>query len=198
MLLNGLPVVFHSINAFIHYNSEIEFVIVLGKEDISIWKGLCAEFNFTFDHQLIEGGSYRYESVKNGLSVVNSDGIVAVHDAVRPLVTTDLISKLYAAAEIKGNAVPFVPLKDSVRFLKDDENKAVDRSKYVKIQTPQCFDVKQLKSAYEQQYQADITDDASLVEALGVDINLVEGDPENIKITYPEDLTFAEALISSH
>ncbi|MBL4655707.1 MAG: 2-C-methyl-D-erythritol 4-phosphate cytidylyltransferase, partial [Bacteroidia bacterium] len=99
---------------------------------------------------------------------------------------------------IKGNAVPFVPLKDSVRFLKDDENRAVDRSKYVKIQTPQCFDVKQLKSAYEQQYQADITDDASLVEALGVDINLVEGDPENIKITYPEDLTFAEALISSH
>ena len=180
------------------YESDIEFVIVLGKEEMPKWEELCAEFNFTFDHQLIEGGKVRYESVKNGLSVVDSEGIVAVHDAVRPLVTTDLIGKLYAAAEIKGNAVPFVPLKDSVRFLKDDENRAVDRSKYVKIQTPQCFDVKQLKSAYEQQYQADITDDASLVEALGVDINLVEGDPENIKITYPEDLTFAEALISSH
>ena len=198
MLLNNFPVIFHSIKAFLQYDSEIEFVIVLGKEDSSKWKELCAEFKFTFDHQLVEGGSVRYESVKNGLSIIDGEGIVGIHDAVRPLISTKLISKLYSTAENKGNAVPFVPLNDSIRLLEGNENKAVERSKYVKIQTPQCFDTKQLKSAYEQHYNESITDDASLVEALGIEINLVEGEPENIKITYPEDLTFAEALISSH
>lgn len=197
LLLNGLPVIMHSILPFKKYSSSINIIVVLPLEHIQSWEKLCKEYKFEIKHSVYPGGESRFHSVKNGLDLINSEGLVAVHDAVRPLVSSSLITRCFDEAARMGNAVPAIPLTDSAREVIGGENHPIDRNKIRLIQTPQVFNVETLKQAYTQSYQPFFTDDASVVEAMGQAIHLVEGEVSNIKITRPEDLRMASAMITS-
>ena len=155
---------------------------------------MCKNHDFKINHTIVEGGQTRYHSVKNAISKINGDGIIAIHDGVRPLVSQTTIDQVFEIASINGNAIPYLDLVDSIRFVDSDNNNPVDRNKYKLIQTPQAFDCRLIKKAYEQSWNESFTDDASLVEKLGVKINLVPGNRENIKITTQIDLHIAETL----
>ena len=196
--LLGKPVLMHTIEKFITSIPEINIIVVLARELNDEWQSLCAKHNFTIPHQLIAGGETRFHSVKNGLSLITSDGVIGIHDAARPLVSKQTIINAFETAAEKGNASPAVAMNESMREITGDTNKAVDRSKYMIIQTPQCFHSGLLKKAFEQDYTPLFTDDASVVEMTGEKINLIEGNYENIKITTPQDLIIAEALLKSN
>jgi len=183
-----------SIRAFYSFDPDIEIVIVLPENQIDIWNDLLKIEGFDINHIIVKGGATRFHSVKNGLSVIGCDGFVAIHDGVRPLVSKSTIQTTFETAEKSGNAIPFIDLNDSIRFVDDTGNMAVDRTKYKLIQTPQVFDCILIKKAYEQEYSDKFTDDASVVENLGIKINLVQGNIENIKITTQVDLKVAEVL----
>jgi len=193
--INGLPVIMHCIQAFLNYSENINLILVLPSKDTDYWKELCRRHQFNINHKVCVGGETRFESVKNGLELVDGDGLVAVQDAVRPLASQQLINRCFEIASLHGNAVPAIPLKDSFREISGNESRPVDRSKFVLIQTPQVFDIVQIKTAYDQAYRTSFTDDATVAESAGVKINLVEGEPSNIKITTKEDLVLAEALL---
>lgn len=193
--LNGLPVLMHTINKFSDINHGIEIILVLPTPLIPEWQELCKEFNFNTPLKTAEAGDTRFHSVKNGLALIKEEGIVAVHDAVRPLVNTKTIVSAYKAAEMYGNAVPAIPLNDSIRQIESTKSIAVDRARYCMIQTPQCFTTEIIKKAYLKEYKFSYTDDASVVESLGEKIHLIDGTPDNIKITTPQDLVVAEALL---
>ena len=197
MKLDGKPVIMHTISKFAEAGMSIEIILVLNKEQISFWQELCKENNFYTEVKLVEGGENRFESVKNGLALVTEEEcIVAIHDAVRPLVSTKTIVSTFKAAEMYGNAVPAIPLTDSIRQIDSSKSIAVDRTRYCVIQTPQCFHASILKKAYSTaEYKIHFTDDASVVEASGEKIHLVDGNPDNIKITTPRDFILAEALM---
>ncbi len=196
MKLDGKPVLMHTITRFAEAGIGIEIIVVLGKEHHAMWHELCKEHNFFTEVKLAEGGENRFESVKNGLALVGEEGIVAIHDAARPLVSAKTIITAYKAAEMYGNAVPAIPLTDSIRQIDSTKSVAVDRTRYCVIQTPQCFLVSILKKAYSvAEYKIHFTDDASVVEASGERIHLVDGNPDNIKITTPRDFILAEELI---
>ncbi len=196
--LNGKPILMHTMAAFAESALKPELILVLNIHYHQLWEELCARHQFNIPHQLVKGGEQRFHSVKNGLKNIKPGSIVAIHDAVRPLVSAELITKSFEEAALKGNAVTGVPSKDSVRLLKGDDSKAINRESVYLMQTPQTFQIEQLKKAYEQEYRLDFTDDASVVERMGYPIHLIEGEPQNIKITYPEDLLFAEQLISKN
>jgi 2-C-methyl-D-erythritol 4-phosphate cytidylyltransferase len=196
LLLNKRPVLMHTIQQFINYNSEIKIIVVLPLQQIERWKKLCIQFNFDIKHKIVSGGSERFSSVKNGLALIEEDGIVFIHDGVRPLVSIETIQRCFNEAKEKGNAIPTMPLTESIRKVKGSESIAMDRSQYVSIQTPQVFRVLLLKKAYEQVFLSTFTDDASVLEGMGESINLVEGNIENIKITYPSDIKIAEAILA--
>ena len=191
----GKPVLMHTIRNFSDYDKDTIINLVLPSPFIDFWKSLCHRFDFTVPHSLIEGGDARFFSVRNGLQGVTSGSLVAVHDGVRPLVSFDTIQRVFKTAEKKGNAIPVVKVNESVRQLKKDASFPVNRQNYRLIQTPQCFQSEILLKAYRQEYREEFTDDATVVEALGETINLVEGNFENIKITRPSDLKIAEALL---
>ncbi|MEP7169819.1 MAG: 2-C-methyl-D-erythritol 4-phosphate cytidylyltransferase [Bacteroidota bacterium] len=193
--LNGKPVLMHTLERFTFTNEKI--ILVLHPEFISFWKKLCEKFSFNVLHIIVEGGKTRTDSVKNGLTIIKEDGVVAIHDAVRPLVSRKLIEKIFAVAEEKENAVPAIPIQDSLRKSEGEKNFSVDRKEYRMVQTPQCFHINKLKAAYENFSGKEFTDDASVYEASGEKINLVEGESSNLKITEPGDLLIAEALIQS-
>jgi 2-C-methyl-D-erythritol 4-phosphate cytidylyltransferase len=195
MLLDGKPVLMHTIGKFAETDPELEIVVVLRGDQIEYWKELCIQFGFNIPHRLAGGGETRFHSVKSGLSLVLEESLVAVHDAARPLVSTKTIQTAYKAAEMYGNAVPAIPVQDSIRQIVSGLSIAVDRTKYCIIQTPQCFQSSILIKAYEQEYKYTFTDDASVVEASGEKIHLIDGNPDNIKITTPKDLVIADALI---
>lgn len=195
--LNGLPVLMHTISKFDDLRAGIDIILVLPKDIIPDWQDLCREFNFTTPVRIAEGGETRFHSVKNGLSFIKEEGLVAVHDAVRPLVDPKTILAAYRDAEMYGNAVPAIPLNDSIRQIESTKSIAVDRAKYCIIQTPQCFTTDILRKAYLKEYKFSFTDDASVVEALGEKIHLIDGTSDNIKITNPQDLILAEALLKS-
>ena len=196
MKLDGKPVIMHTITKFTEAGINIEIILVLNKEQIPYWQELCKENNFNIGVKVAEGGENRFESVKNGLLLVDEEGIVAVHDAVRPLVSAKTIITAFKAAEMYGNAVPAIPLSDSIRQIDSSKSIAVDRTRYCVIQTPQCFQAKMLKKAYATaEYKIHFTDDASVVEHTGEKIHLVDGNPDNIKITTPRDFVLAEALL---
>ena len=196
MKLDGKPVIMHTITKFAEAGINIEIILVLNKEQISYWQELCKENNFNIEVKVTEGGENRFESVKNGLLLVEEEGIVAVHDAVRPLVSAKTIITAFKAAEMYGNAVPAIPLSDSIRQIDSSKSIAVDRTRYCVIQTPQCFQSGILKKAYSTaEYKIHFTDDASVVESIGEKIHLVDGNPDNIKITTPRDFVLAEALL---
>lgn len=197
MELNGKPVLMHSIERFVAAFPEITIIVVLASSLNDEWRSLCEKFKFRIPHQLTDGGETRYYSVKNGLELVPGHACVGIHDAARPLVSKQTILKAFETAETNGNATPVIPMYDSIRFLKGKENCAVDRSHYVIVQTPQCFHADLIKKAFEKAYKPEFTDDASVLEAFGEKINLVEGDRENIKITTTQDLILAEALMGN-
>lgn len=191
LLLNGLPVIMHSIQAFKNYSSSINVIVVLPQQHLQSWEKLCKEYKFEIKHSVCPGGESRFHSVKNGLDLISAEGLVAVHDAVRPLLSSSLISRCFEEAARMGNAVPAIPLTDSAREVSGGKNHPIDRNKIRLVQTPQVFNVETLKQAYTQSYQPFFTDDASVVEAMGQAIHLVEGEESNIKITRPEDLRMA-------
>jgi len=196
LLLAGRPVIFLTISRFIDYDPGIELIIVLPEGNTTMWKELCMQYGLSHDHNIIIGGEERYNSVKNGLSLIRQESIVAVHDAVRPLVSIGTIDKCFNVAAEKGNAVPFVKPPESVReIINDNRNRPLKRERIALIQTPQVFRSDILLAAYARVYNPAFTDDASVVEAAGHKINLVEGNPENIKITTAEDMAIADAIL---
>jgi 2-C-methyl-D-erythritol 4-phosphate cytidylyltransferase len=195
LLLDDLPILMHTINAFHQCDVNPEIVLVLNIDQHQYWTDLCTKYNFSVPHQLVKGGEQRYHSVKNGLKEIKGSGIVAVHDAVRPLVSASLIAKSFEVAEAAGNAVAAIQPVDSIRMTQATYTRAINREDVFLIQTPQTFQLAQLKKAYEQPYRNGFTDDASVVEMAGYEIQLIEGERENLKITYPIDLELASLLL---
>lgn len=194
--LNGLPVLFHTIRAFRGYSARINVVLVLPALELDAWAGLCAKFGFKEEVTLQSGGDTRFQSVQRGLEKIAGDGLVAIHDGVRPLVSEDIIAASFRLAAVHGSAVASVRLKESIRMTDQDTTHAVDRSKYRMIQTPQTFRVDLIKEAYRMKEDPSLTDDASVAERAGQRISLFEGSDENIKITNAVDLDIASALLA--
>ena len=195
--LNGKPILLHTVEAFLKYSASLSIVLVLPEEDFKTWKAICEKYNFNKPIVLQKGGETRFQSVKNGLDKIQGEGLVAIHDGVRPLVSSDLIGASFRLAAVHGSAVAAVRLKESIRMTDQDNTKAVDRSKFRVIQTPQTFNLTLIKNAYQIKEESSLTDDASVAEKSGHIISLFEGSYENIKITTPEDLIIAEALLSN-
>jgi 2-C-methyl-D-erythritol 4-phosphate cytidylyltransferase len=192
LLLQGRPILMHTMEAFFRCGLNPTLILVLNIHQHAYWEGLCEQYNFTIPHQLVSGGTERFHSVSNGLSAIKGNGIVAVHDAVRPLVSPELIKRSYVAAEAQGNVVVSIKPTDSIRKIEPSgRSEALNRNMVALIQTPQMFDVKLLKKAYLQPFRNEFTDDASVVEHMGTAINLIEGERQNIKITFQEDLDIA-------
>jgi len=193
--IQGKPILMHTLEAFYRFDVTIQLILVLPSVQIEFWDGLCKKHAFTLPHQIIEGGNARFYSVKNGLDIITKPSLVAVHDGVRPLVSLETIAHCFEAAEKFDAAIPVVDLVDSIRHITKTGSQSVDRNLYKLVQTPQVFDSKLLKEAYEQDFSPLFTDDASVIEALGKPIHLVEGNRENIKITTEFDLRIAETLL---
>ncbi len=195
MMLGGLPVVAHTINTFSEALPGAEIVVVLPEEHIPLWRNLAARFDIAV-HRCIAGGKERFHSVKNGLDALSEEvEYVAVHDGVRALATKKMILRVQLAAEERGAAIPVTEVVDSYRRVDGSESYIVPRSELRIVQTPQTFSAALLRRAYEQPFSDKFTDDASVVEALGAKITLVEGERRNIKLTTPEDMAIAERLL---
>jgi 2-C-methyl-D-erythritol 4-phosphate cytidylyltransferase len=187
----------HTIEKFRMFEQSIEIILVLPVNQLSLWDELINKHSFKVTHKVITGGSTRFESVKNGLQAIRSEGFVAIHDGVRPLVSRETIGRCFAEAEKYGNAVPVITPADSLRLITAEGNIPLNRQFIRIIQTPQVFDSEAIKKAYCQKYRPEFTDDATLLERNGETIHLVEGNRENIKITTPEDLVIARVLLKS-
>jgi 2-C-methyl-D-erythritol 4-phosphate cytidylyltransferase len=196
MLLKGSPILMHTLDVFYRYDQNMRIILVLPEVQMHTWDQLCRDYRFTVRHEIKPGGETRFHSVKRNLTEIPDHCLVAVHDGVRPLVSLITIDRCFQAALKSGNAIPCIEIPETLRKLNQQGSKQVDRSLYRLIQTPQVFESTVLKKAYSQEYRKDFTDDAGVVESLGYRINLVEGNPENIKITYPKDLKVASALIN--
>lgn len=193
--INGRPVLMHTFDAFFNFDPNLEFILVLPKDQLTLWKSICEKHSFQVKHKIAFGGKTRFNSVKNGLEQISGEGIVFIHDGVRPLVSVQTLKKCFEMAFAKGNALPVVPVSESVRMVEGSKNTAVDRSKYFMVQTPQTFQCRLIKNAYQQATSDLFTDDATVLESMGETINIVEGNRENIKITFPEDLLLADIFM---
>jgi 2-C-methyl-D-erythritol 4-phosphate cytidylyltransferase len=193
LAISGEPVLFHTLRKFNH--DSIRIILVMNEAWIDYWNDLIREFEFEVQHEVIAGGRSRAMSVLNGLNLTDDHSLVAVHDAVRPLVTETLIQELYNQAVTHKAVIPVVPVKDSLRIVDGNSSKAVARDNFRAVQTPQVFHASLLKEAFKQEGYENFTDEASLVEANGQAIYLVPGEDSNIKITVPADLVFAEAML---
>lgn len=192
--VGGKPVLMHTLEAFYRFDAAIDLILVLPEEQQDYWKELCEKHCFPVPHRIVSGGETRFHSVRNGLAFVSGAGLVGVHDGVRPFVSQEVIRRCYDAAATKKAVIPVVDVVETVRQLTETGSHTVDRSRYRLVQTPQVFDADLLKQAYKQDYTPFFTDDASVVEAMGTPVCLVEGNRENIKITTPFDLKVATAL----
>ena len=195
LLINGLPVLMHTLNAFYKSSVKPEILLVLNSGFHQYWKELCEEYDFKVPHRVIAGGAQRFDSVKNALSLVVQSSLVAVHDAVRPVVSDELIARCFKEAETNGASIPVTASRDSLRRKFGNSSIAINRDEILIVQTPQVFKSEVLCEAYGQLYNSEFTDDASVVEKAGFEISLVEGDFKNIKITYPEDLKMASLFL---
>lgn len=194
--LNGIPVLMHTLNAFEESKLFSQIVLVLPADFHSHWHKLCQNHDFILEHTLIEGGDTRFHSVKNGLTaLVDKQGLVAVHDGVRPLISTNLMERCIAAAQEHGNAVPVVGVHDSVRQGEFSHSHSISRDNLWLVQTPQVFRLENLREYYRQPWNKAFTDDASVAEQAGEKIFLVQGERENLKITTPVDLAIAQLLL---
>lgn len=196
LIINNKPVLFYTIEQFYKYSSEIEIILTLNENYISYWNDLVTKYNFKFKHRVVVGGSTRFESVKNAINTIEEKGLVAIHDAVRPFVSIDTIKRCFDVAEKKGNAVPYVEMTDSIRRIDNDTNISVNRRNYVKVQTPQVFDIDLIKKAYQDAGNAEYTDDASVLENINQQIFLIKGNIENFKITTKYDLKLSEFYLN--
>ncbi|MCD8261342.1 MAG: 2-C-methyl-D-erythritol 4-phosphate cytidylyltransferase [Bacteroides sp.] len=195
--VGGKPVLMHTLNAFYTYDPEIEIILVLPPEHHAYWTELCREYDLTIPHRIAPGGETRFHSVRNGLVLIADDeGLVAVHDGVRPFVSQEVIARCYEAAAHYEAAIPVTDIVETLRRVDPSASITVDRSCYKLVQTPQAFSVPVLKRCYNREFMDCFTDDASVVEAAGKTVHLVEGNRENIKITTPFDLKLAEILLN--
>ena len=195
LTLNNTPILIHTLRNFFSFNRNFEMIVVMHHDYISFWKDLCLQFEDVPEHTVVAGGEERFHSVKNGIEAVSSDvQHIAIHDAVRPLVSHETLMRCFNALNEHTAVVPAIPINDSIREVHGDLNKSVDRSIYKRIQTPQCFESSMLKEAYSKPFSPLFTDDASVVEANDHSVFLVEGNLENIKITSPIDLVVGESL----
>ncbi len=196
MIVGGKPVIIHAISKFQEVFPGIETVVVLPADHLIEGQNLFTHNGF---HNIttVQGGNTRFHSVKAGLRVVKGNGLIAVHDAVRPLVSLETILAAFNSAEKSGSGVPCIAVQDSLRTVVNEENRAVDRNKFVAVQTPQCFQAEILRTAYEQEYIKVFTDDASVVEQAGYSITLTKGNRENIKLTTATDVKVAAALFDT-
>lgn len=194
--IGGKPVLMRTIEAFYRFDQDINIILVLPVSHQDYWKSLCEEYNFSIEHVIANGGETRFHSVKNGLALV-ADGLVGVQDGVRPFGSVEMIKRCFDAAEEEyPGVIPVIDSTDSLREVVDeDKSRIVDRSKIRLVQTPQVFDVNVLKKAYQTDFKETFTDDASVVEAMGVNMHLVKGEVTNIKITTPLDLKIGELII---
>ncbi len=190
LVTDGKPILMHTIERFHEWDASMEIVVVLPHDQQQYWRTLCHDYGFGISHTVVCGGAERFHSVQHGLAAISpACRLVAVHDGVRPYVGTETISRCFAAAERYGAAVPVTPVVETLRHIEaDGSSTTVPRADYRLVQTPQVFAADLLRRAYEQTYRQDFTDDASVVEAMGVEVTLVEGNRENIKITTPADL----------
>ena len=196
--LRGRPVLMHTIDVFRRTYPDIHIILVLPREQQDYWRQLCGQHDYDVELCVADGGETRFHSVRNGLSLIPDDarGVVGVHDGVRPFVSPETIRRCFESAEEFGAVVPVVPVVETVRqLLADGSSMTVDRNAYRLVQTPQTFDIQLLKKAYGQPFDPFFTDDASVVEAMGHPIKLVEGNNENIKLTNPADLKLAEGMV---
>ncbi len=197
MELDNKPVLMHTITRFYSFDNNIHIVLVLPHKQVSLWKSLCKMHNFELQHDIVEGGETRFHSVKNGLCTIMGSTVVGIHDGVRPCVSVETIKNCYQAAHSYGNAIPVLPVNESVRMKENDTNRSFDRSKLWLVQTPQVFRFEIIRGSFEQEYRESFTDDANVVESAGHEINMVDGNRENIKITTRSDLLVAEAFIKN-
>ncbi len=196
--INGLPVLMRTIVRFKEYSIDSKIIVVLPKEQHEQWYEMCKNHNFTSVDAVADGGETRFHSVKNGLSLIPDDaeGVVAVHDGVRPFPSLEVISNCFEVARTAKAVVPVVPVMDTLRHIEEGNvTRTVPRTDYLLVQTPQTFDIQLLKQAYQQPYNENFTDDASVVESFGQSVTLVDGNRENIKITTPYDLRIAKVLV---
>ena len=196
--IGGKPVLMRTIEVFCQAYPDIHIILVLPASQQDYWQQLCQDYHFTNPVLIADGGETRFHSVSNGLKLIPEDaeGIVGVHDGVRPFVSVETIRRCYDEAVELGAVVPVVSVVETVRqLLKDGTSVTVPRDEYKLVQTPQTFRISLLKEAYQQQYTSFFTDDASVVEALGKPVHLVEGNRENIKITTPADIRFVNGLL---
>lgn len=194
LLLGGKPVLMRTMERFAAYDPSLSLILVLPEAHREYWLSLCNEYNFTLPHRIAPGGETRFHSVKNGLTLVDEDGWVAVHDGVRPFVSCDVIGACFEQAAISAAAIPVLPVIETLREIEGTTSRTVDRNRYCTVQTPQVFAASLLKEAYGQSYTDAFTDDASVVESLGYPVTLVTGNRENIKITTPFDLQIGEMI----
>lgn len=202
--VGGKPVLMRTIERFREYSADLQVILVLPKSQQDYWRQLCQQYQYPLPSQvegegsylLADGGETRFHSVQNGLALIpdDADGVVGVHDGVRPFPSVEVIRRCYATARQTGAAVPVIPVVETLRHTVDDTSVTVPRSDYRLVQTPQTFDIQLLQAANRQPYNDGFTDDASVVESYGHAITLVEGNRENIKITTPYDLKIAEIL----
>lgn len=192
--LGSKPVLMHTLERFYHFNKDIRLILVLPADQFTYWKVLCQKHNFKLEHRLTSGGETRFHSVQKGLDLVDK-GLVAIHDGVRPFVSFETIARCFRAAETCGVAIPVINVTESLREVEEDGSRARGRDAFRIVQTPQIFKSDIIKGAYLQAEGTAFTDDASVVEAAGYDITLVEGNRENIKITSPLDMVVADALL---
>jgi 2-C-methyl-D-erythritol 4-phosphate cytidylyltransferase len=196
MLIHNKAILLHTIEKFVAYNSHINIIVSCHKNFIKHTHTLIENQPYYKQTTIVEGGETRFHSVKNGLNAIAElTAIVGIHDAARPLVSVETIKRCYVEAQEKGNAIPVVALSESIRKIENETSAAADRSLFKIVQTPQCFSVSRIKEAFETHYSPLFTDDATVLENAGHKINLVEGNPENIKITHPIDIAIAEALL---
>ena len=205
VLLAGKPVLMHTLTRFSDYyyshaGIEGEIILVLPSAHIATWQKLCDDYSFTVPHRVVAGGDTRFFSVLNALKTIHcneSDAVVAIHDGVRPLVTTEIIENAFKVAMESGSAIPVTPLTDSVRKVEPGGNSyALNRNELCAVQTPQAFKLNLLQDAYSVPYDESFTDDASVYERMGRQVTLIEGSHHNIKITNSMDIAIAGAILS--
>lgn len=192
LLLKGTPILMHTLKQFSHFE---EIVLVLPYSQFEYWRELCSTYNFTQKHVLVAGGTSRFYSVKNGLEKIDENSVIAIHDGVRPLISTKLIDSLITETKSGVGIIPIIPVKDSIRKVEGENSVHLDRINLYKVQTPQCFLSTDIKEAYTQEFSDTFTDDASVFEANGGKINTLLGEEKNLKITTREDLTIADEFI---
>ena len=196
--IGGKPVLMHTLERFFACDGELKIILVLPHEQQAYWRQLCRDCAFNIPHTIVDGGETRFESSRKGLQAIPLDatGLVGIHDGVRPFVSEAVIKRCFEAAHETQAAIPVLPVTDTLRHVdRNGVGRNVLRSDYRIVQTPQVFDIRLLRKAFEQPYQDSFTDEASVVESLGCTVEMVEGNRENIKLTTPFDLTLAEAML---